>query len=188
MGGERTSKSLSSLPMQTKDYTPDAICRSLGLGDFDEGRPRGKAHRSLRLLLCPSFDPEVCITFEDVDGRLACQGAVARTQIWTLASPGLVTTDRTEHSLGQAGFEDVAGRFRNTLAQPGEAVVILDGMQVHACLREYGRVVTVTDNPAKNSPLSTFLADIIRDSFHASADHVLRSFDSNRRAKPQKAP
>ncbi|KYF77512.1 hypothetical protein BE20_56615 [Sorangium cellulosum] len=51
--------------MLTEQYTADAICNAMGLPAFIE---RGLPLPALRLLLMPSFDPEVCITLTGAAG------------------------------------------------------------------------------------------------------------------------
>src|SRR5262245_1871261 len=57
------------LRVNPQDYTPDAICRSLGLGDFQTIWKRGLPMQELKVLLCPSFHPELCLVFWEENGQ-----------------------------------------------------------------------------------------------------------------------
>jgi len=55
-----------------EDYTPGTICRSLGLGEFQTIWKRGLPTQELKVLLCPSFHPELCLVFGRRIARLKC--------------------------------------------------------------------------------------------------------------------
>ena len=167
--------------MKTEDYTADAICGSLGIGVFDEPFTRGRPGQQFRMLLCPSFAPELSITLTEVTatsgssrGRSAAEittvlsVAASRTQIWTMAKPGLVTVDHAISENASLTLKDLELKFRGALAAPSQSVVMLDGMPVYAVLRRYGNSILVRETPAKDSPFGKFVAEIVNVAFSAS--------------------
>ena len=167
--------------MRTEDYTPDAICRSLGIGAFDEPFKHGKPVEQLRLLLCPSFAPELSITLFKVvaapdrargrssaDKKTILSVAASRTQIWTMAAPGLVTVDHVKSEMSSVTLKDLEMKFRSALAAPPLSTVMLDGMPVSAVWRRFGSSILVEDTPAKDSPFGNFVAEVVNLAFEVS--------------------
>lgn len=165
--------------MRTEDYTPDAICGTLGIGAFDEPFSQGRPNKFFRLLLCPSFAPELSITLAELlpvrgQGRAAKKAvlsiAASRTQIWQMAAPGLVTVDRAEYEIDALTRQDVELKFRAALAMPTKSVVIADGMPTHAIWRGFASSILVSDNPARGSAFGQFVAEILNIAFSVSED------------------
>jgi hypothetical protein len=157
--------------MKTDAYTPDAICRSLGIGPFNETWTRGRPLSQFRLLLCPSFDPEVFLSVEEVNGKLFASVNIARTHIWRLSQPGTVTCDRATTELVNLTFNDLEQEFRSALADNAQAVVVIDGMRMHAVLHMYSRVIQIDDNPGTGSALGRFVATLI-DRVYTATENV----------------
>ena len=67
--------------MKLDDYTADAVCQVLGVGRLDPGPlTTGWA---LRMLLKPSFHPEVCVTLNASDAtRCSAEVVVPAEQVW----------------------------------------------------------------------------------------------------------
>lgn len=170
--------------MRTEDYTPDAICGALGIGAFGEPFSQGRPNKLFRLLLCPSFAPELSITLTEmlpVRGQ-GCAAkktvlsiAASRTQIWQMAAPGLVTVDRAEYEIDALTLQDVELKFRAALAMPTKSVVIADGMPMHAIWRDFASSILVSDNPAKGSAFGQFVAGILSIAFSVSENMLCRN-------------
>jgi len=155
--------------VQLEQYTPDAICRALGLQGFHEPWQRGKPFRTLRLLLTPSFSPECCFDIYEEADQTVVELRVARTHIWHLAEPGLVAVDRYRLMLAE-GMKDLETSFRETFVKSADMVVMLDGMPVHGVLRSLGASISITANPAKGTPLADFLARVLSQTFAVCDD------------------
>jgi len=160
--------------METDAYTPDAICRSLGVGDFREKWKRGQPHKRLRILLCPSFDPEMFIELVGNNNSLMVSITVARTQIWTLQSPGLVTTDQTSLKFDGWSFDELETAFRASLSGPPKSFVVIDGMSVHILLSRYSTTIEINDNP-HGTPTADFLAEIVGRIYSATENVKCRN-------------
>ncbi len=78
--------------MKTEAYTAEAICVSLGIPSFIGDPACLRAKCALRLLLKPSFHPEICLTFADEKVLVVC----ARGMVWRQLEPAPMLTDRAE--------------------------------------------------------------------------------------------
>ncbi|KYF50419.1 hypothetical protein BE04_26595 [Sorangium cellulosum] len=70
--------------MLTERYTADAICNAMGLPAFIDP---GLSLPALRLLLMPSFDPEVCITLTGAAGDERLSVVALTESLWQQAAP-----------------------------------------------------------------------------------------------------
>jgi hypothetical protein len=145
--------------MNTADYTTDSICRSLGLPGFEAGPLLRDADAALRLLLQPSFHPEVCVTFSIVPGRETIDVCAARRMIWHLPHPTLVSTDSQQCEVRLGELSALLLQFASSttgFAGPG---IMIDGMPVDAVQFQAGSPVhRVKHNVAASSPFGTFVA------------------------------
>jgi hypothetical protein len=72
--------------MRLEDYTADALCRAMALPGFRDEQALSQGGEGLRLLLMPSFHPEVCITV--VGGRDSAVEVRALGQMfWNMGVP-----------------------------------------------------------------------------------------------------
>jgi hypothetical protein len=124
------------------DYTADAICQALGVGGLDPGPvPTGWA---LRLLLKPSFHPEVCVTLNASDStRCSAEVVVPAVQVW---QAGLIPQIVSRATVDM-GADFAAGFFARLSSAPiliGHWMTIdgmlyptgsIDGMSFDAVLR-----------------------------------------------------
>jgi hypothetical protein len=65
-----------------EDYTPETICRLLGLPGFEHDPALQSVQGSMRLLLRPSFHPEVCITLTSCEPEATLEARSPRESIW----------------------------------------------------------------------------------------------------------
>ncbi len=113
--------------MTHEQYTPNAICQSLGMGGFDEP---GLSLPTLRVLLKPSFSPEVCITLSGTDPILS---VVAATEMLShQLYPCAMGTYRERVSISAEIATQMIADFDAVLAanrdEVGRMVCIADGM------------------------------------------------------------
>lgn len=145
--------------MNPAEYTPDSISRSMGLGEFAD---HGEALPSLRVLLCPSFAPEVCLTLRPKGDITRLRIDAAHTQIWHLPSSSTVTT-YCEDILLPHPFDLIDERFRNMLAERRHMVAMIDGMQAHFSLKVAQSGVIAHE--AISGPSADFVAFLVKAAF-----------------------
>ncbi|WP_282296523.1 hypothetical protein [Stenotrophomonas sp. PS02289] len=123
--------------MRTDAYTDDAICASMGLPLFEHDPACLSAKRALRILLKPSFDPEICLSF--VDGAVSVVSA--RATIRHQFQPAPIPTDRARASLEPGSFTallDDIERVADTAVGSG---FMIDGMNAEVALFREGVLV-----------------------------------------------
>src|SRR5689334_5590084 len=120
--------------MRVEQYTPDAICQALGLGPF---ALEPMTNLAFRLLLTPSFSPELCVTLTTDGSKSAVDIRTFATQFWHAESPSSpppTFVERIETDIVPA--EQLAVRFLQIAPQIGDEAralaVICDGMGVAA--------------------------------------------------------
>ncbi|ESQ76834.1 hypothetical protein [Asticcacaulis sp. AC402] len=160
--------------MRTEAYTPDAICESLGVGKFDLPWQKGQPWKQLRILLCPSFGPEVFLNLWEADGKAMARVVVGRTQIWNLPSPGRVTSDHSVNELTDTTFDQIERHFRLALVEPSPSVVTIDGMRVHILLKSAMSTIQIKDNPGR-SKLGEYLAATIERLYYSTNNQRCRN-------------
>jgi hypothetical protein len=153
--------------MRLEDYTPDAICRAMGLPAIrDDAALRG-GDPSLRLLLRPSFDPEVCVTL--LSGSTADQVEVRTFPelFWhqpSAAHRPAVFTERVAVAHGVVA--DLARGWLETTglldAPGGDRWVVIDGMPVSAWGRSGGVERELDLNVGAAGEFRHFVARVIR--------------------------
>src|SRR5436305_14108874 len=115
--------------MDLKQYPPDVICRSMGLPAFVEP---GWSSPTLRLLLKPSFDPEVCLTLTGgADARLS-EVALAE-MLWRQPAPCALPTWSEQVTAPASMISELVADFGAALAaerDPKGRMVCVDGMPV----------------------------------------------------------
>lgn len=162
--------------MDPHDYTPDAICRSLGLDGFTIAWKRGLPMLELTALLCPSFSPELHLAFWDEGGRTTVRATCAETQIWGLRQIGPVSTATAMSVVGDRSLEELEQAFRKSLEQPDKrGVTTVDGMGVHIAWRNFdSRVVVEGANPSPSDALGRFVSTLVSVAYNSLSDALCR--------------
>ena len=162
--------------MNLEDYTPGTICRSLGLGEFQTIWKRGLPTQELKVLLCPSFHPELCLVFWEEDRQTQVRATCAQSQIWALPSLASVATATNTGSFSEPTLPQLEQTFREALVQPDRrGVVTLDGMSVHIVWRNFdSRLVVEGVNPSADDALGAFVSTAIKLAFNALSDSACR--------------
>jgi len=141
--------------MQTSAYTPEAICKCLGMPSFEEDPACTRAVESIRVLLKPSFHPEVCLTF--ADGKVSVVSA--RSMIWRQSEPSPVLTDRDEGTIPPAVSADLISSMV-PIAKPGAVPgIMIDGMPTELLHFQDGAIaLRVGGNAGRKGDFSGFIA------------------------------
>jgi hypothetical protein len=99
----------------------------MGITSFEHDPVCTRAAEAVRLLLKPSFHPEICITF--ADGRVSVVSA--QEMIWHQYEPAPMQTDRSDAVVAQAAFAGLLASMVPAAPPTTDAVrgILLDGMQ-----------------------------------------------------------
>lgn len=144
--------------MHPKDYTPEIICHCLCLAGFEADPVLSVVERSMRLLLQPTFHPEICLTIADAPERSIVSVAAAREMVRGQFAPAPVLTDRDKGEIAAGCFSELCDAFAEAADVRGSDIVI-DGMPVDALLfRRDVPILRVRWNASNPSPFSAFVA------------------------------
>ena len=154
--------------MDPQDYTPDVISRSLGLSQFQTTWTKGLPREELKILLCPSFHPELCLIFTAAESKTNVRVVCATSRIWTLQKPGPVLAAIDEGNFSEPTLAEMELAFRQALAQWGNRGLTIDGMSVHIAWRHVtARLVVEGANPSSRDALGKFVSTAIKRTFDA---------------------
>ena len=119
--------------MQAANYTPENVCRAMGLGPFEPELADGELD-ALSVLLMPSFHPEICLTFRRDAMQARLEVVAARSQIWR--QQGTAPVDAAGGHVEATTLEELVRAWHVAIQpQPRDSVVICDGVHAHAVLR-----------------------------------------------------
>lgn len=133
--------------MLLDQYTPDTICRSMDLSGFIEPTWRLPA---LRLLLMPSFDPEVCITVTGPAEASHLSVVALAEMLWLQPVPCALATWHERPAISTTDFAQCLDGFTAAFSAsncPGDRLVCLDGMPVACCAVSTSGVQQFADHP-----------------------------------------
>lgn len=141
--------------MRTGQYTAEAICKCMGLPSFEADPACTGAVEAIRLLLKPSFHPEICLTFVGGNVLVVC----ARSMIWRQSEPSPTLTDRAEGVIGPEAFRDLVSSVV-PVSHPGAVPGIsIDGMPSELLHFQRGSVeLRVGGNAGRQGDFSAFVA------------------------------
>lgn len=162
-------------PMRTEHYTPDTICHCIGVPGFETDPDLAVAGESIRLLLQPSFHPEVCITFSRGPDQATVSVIAARAMVWHQPSPTRVPTGRDRGDVSTDCFASHAAALAAASSRD-EAALIIDGMPVDALLVQDGRsVLKVRRNAGCQSTFGACVAQVISTAWNSLQDIPCRN-------------
>jgi hypothetical protein len=147
--------------MLTEQYTADAICKAMGLPAFIEP---GLPQPALRLLLMPSFDPEVCITLTGPAGSARVSVMVLTASFWQQPAPHRLSAWKEQIEVSASAIADSLADFAAALAADREVtgrMVCIDGMPVEGCTITGTGVERIACHPYRPA-VSRFVLKLLR--------------------------
>lgn len=122
--------------MRTEDYTADAICKAMSLPSFIEQPWALSEYPTLRMLLTPSFHPELCITLSRNSKAVLLSVVALATQYWSHSSEVYLPHEHEDLTLPQTPFDEALALFTaaHRTIDPKHCYVCLDGMGSESCL------------------------------------------------------
>jgi hypothetical protein len=156
--------------MQLSNYTSQNIARALGLTGFENDEDIAAAQVALRVLVLPSFHPELCLTFLKTPSGCTLSVISANEQIWQQAWP---TPHRAETCVASGivlaeALDGLITSARRADSTPNARVVVLDGMRVHTVLRvDRRREVDISENVGQRGAYGEFVAAALEIAWNA---------------------
>jgi hypothetical protein len=117
-----------------EEYTADAICRAVNLPGFIEPAWPEREHPTLRIVLMPSFHPEVCITISCGDKGASVSVIVLAERFWAVGPAAGQVTGREEIPMSTETFVGWLKLFETASALVETKGISLDGMTLEWCL------------------------------------------------------
>ncbi len=156
--------------MRSDDYTAHHICQSMGLAGFAVDPVLQSADEALRLLLKPSFDPEICITITSDGQRVEAKVVAARWIIGGQMIPMMTYRDQCE--LPMACFQEWVKSAIDSGKSADTAGIGIDGMQVESILMKNGELVVQTGHDIEKPYFSRKLTGQIIQTVWAALQDV----------------
>jgi hypothetical protein len=152
--------------MRIDEYTPEAVCRAMGLGGFAGDPERGHCGETIRLLLEPAFNPEVCVTLSVAGSESVADLRTFGSQFWHMPGPGDPPPVYAETiTLGQSELDRIVADFQRIApAVPGEASkwVVAGGMFAFVVHRSGEATREFGANVGASRSLRRFVADVLK--------------------------
>lgn len=122
--------------MRIEDYTADAICQAMSLPAFIEPHWAQSDVPTLRVVLTPSFHPELCMTFSWTYDSTPLSVIALAEQFWAQRSEVYLPREREEARLPSGAFEDAVRLFQSAHAafDADRRYACCDGMGSESCL------------------------------------------------------
>jgi hypothetical protein len=122
--------------MRLEDYTADAICQAMGLPSFIEDSWAQAESPTLRVVLTPSFHPELCVTLSRTADAVRLSVVALTEQFWSQRSGVYLPTEREEVHLALRDFDEALALFATAHANFDSLrrYVCIDGMGSESCL------------------------------------------------------
>jgi hypothetical protein len=144
--------------MKVIRYTSDEICQAVGLPEFVD---REWSIGTLRVLLRPSFHPEVCITVSRPNEiSVAAAGEMVRRQSVT----GTVASYRESMVVSDAFISGLEEKYKSAVKahqNPEGRVVRLDGMSIHCVYEHEAGLLEFKDHPYREESKS-FVRELLQ--------------------------
>lgn len=167
-----------ALSMQSANYTSPNIARALGLGGFENDAVLASAEKALRLLLLPSFHPELCLSFVTRLNERMLHVVTADEQVWRQACPSPQPTGTSEATaaIASSEFDRLTASLRDAVSVQSARVVVLDGMRAHTILRvDQQRDVDLSENVGRRGEYAAFVATAIQLAWGVVEHPVVRN-------------
>jgi hypothetical protein len=147
--------------MLTKQYTSDAICNAMGLPAFiDKDLPSP----TLRLLLMPSFDPEVCITLMGAEEDARLSVIALMESFYQQPAPCRLPAWKEQVNVSATMVADSFHHFAAAVAAERETtgrMVCIDGMPVDGWHIAETGIMRIAGHPYRPA-VSEFVLRIVR--------------------------
>lgn len=153
--------------MRYEEYTPDAICRAMGLPAFADDPALSEGDEALRLLITPAFTPEICITIAFTGDQGGADVRVFSKMFWHMPT----AADRPEVSvetvpISRAPFVNSAAKIRQAIREVQkrreQKIGVLDGIGADLILRSPGERLELKANVFDSDELCRIVADVFR--------------------------
>ena len=147
--------------MRQEDYRPANICQAMGLGGFSEDPSLAGCARAIRLLLTPSFHPELCITITDSTPDACLEVRAFTEHLWPRPVMSRLPVRTGTGAIPGTEFTRLIGLAMELGASAGpETHLVLDGMGYACWIKHGARTVSLEGNVGAPGPAAAFVKAI----------------------------
>ena len=163
--------------MNLKDYTVDNICRAMLLPGFIEDSWTQSDQPVLRLVLTPSFSPEVCLTITHRNDQTIISVDAFVEQFWLLPSPVQSSPCNFEEVICESNvFDHIVNLFEMAEEKSKQKLgyICIDGMGIETCLISRGCIRQFKFHVANQEP-GGFVSQTIAKAWNGCRDPQIRN-------------
>ena len=163
--------------MRLEEYTADAICRSMSLSGFVEQPWLRAENPTLRIVLTPSFHPELCITLAQRADSTLLSIVTLLEQFWAQKSMVHLPHEREEVELPAAAFVEISALFASAHAMfdPQRRFVCVDGMGSESCLVSRANTQQLEAHVSEQRATGKYVARTIELAWNSCRQHRIRN-------------
>lgn len=161
--------------MRFEQYTADAIGRAMGIASVATLPP--PTVRSFRVLLKPSYTPEVCLTAIESDSEAIIEVVSLYEMLWHRPFPCVLRSETESLAIEREFFQQLNDLFHdawNAIHLDARPVVVCDGMGIdmfRRCECNTEKISTYVSG----RPLATFLETILPRLHSGFRNRLLRN-------------
>lgn len=162
--------------MHVDQYTADAITCSMGLRSFID-HAWNSSEFSLRLVLTPSFHPEMCLDIKSGNATGELSAACLSEMLWHQSSPRQLFTFHEKKTVDRshvAHIQSLCSTINADAAQP----ICLDGMGLHAAWINNGEII-IFNSHVYGETLSKFVIAVLEIAWSIFATPGVRNGIAN---------
>jgi hypothetical protein len=163
--------------MLLEEYTADAICWAMGLPGFVEQAWMQEVDPTLRVVLTPSFHPELCITLAHSSNGALLSTVVLLEQLWAQRSSVHLPHEREQVSISTAVLDEVLGLFAAAHASfdSQKRCVCVDGMGSESCLVSRAGTQKLDSNILSDTAVRQFVARLLHVAWNSCCQLRVRN-------------
>jgi hypothetical protein len=156
--------------MRLEDYTPDNVCRAMGLPSLTDD-PSLCESEALRVVFLPSFHPEVTLTFRPSGTGVEVSIVALQSMLWHEPSWARLPEATATFALESQPFVDLAAKFDNAYSSTDmqKSYLCIDGMNVAACRYSGPSRASFKAHCATSEAVHALSVDCVRASWEAAS-------------------
>ena len=160
--------------MQLEDYTPDNVCRAMGLSSFGADEVLKGEDEALRIVFLPSFHPEIVVTFRRSRMAASVMVNALEKRLWGEPTWALLPNVQSCASVENSQFEELLSLFNGavTSLQEEQRGVYIDGMSIAAC-HYRGMQQSLLEGHVYRGMVGSFAKAVIEIAWTANKDSVV---------------
>jgi hypothetical protein len=163
--------------MRLEDYTADNICLAMNLPGFIEQSWAQAERPTMRLILTPSFHPELCLTLSRTPETALMSVTALVEQLWAHNSDVYLPCEREDVTLPASAFDEASSLF--TIAHDSfdseRRYLSIDGMGSESCLVSRTGTQRMCAHVSSHALCDQFVARLVELAWNACSRPQVRN-------------